>query len=240
MSRYFSSFFISLSFYALFGFGIYYLYSNNKIEIFEKPKKLQIISLNQIELKPQINEIVEEQKVQKDIQEEKIIKKEEPIIQEKIAEIKKPIVKKEIKQKVEKEQIKKTIEAKNELKSELKDEASKPIKNDIVKEQTIQKDIQIPIVDEKKVYLDTHLVQIRNLINKNVHYPTRARKLSIEGIVIVKFRINKDGTIENITILEGHKFLQNATIEAIQEASKSFPKTNETIEIQIPIEYKLI
>ena len=76
MSRYFSSFFISLSFYALFGFGIYYLYSNNKIEIFEKPKKLQIISLNQIELKPQINEIVEEQKVQKDIQEEKIIKKE--------------------------------------------------------------------------------------------------------------------------------------------------------------------
>ena len=36
MSRYFSSFFISLSFYALFGFGIYYLYSNNKIEIFEK------------------------------------------------------------------------------------------------------------------------------------------------------------------------------------------------------------
>ena len=90
MSRYFSSFFISLSFYALFGFGIYYLYSNNKIEIFEKPKKLQIISLNQIELKPQINEIVEEQKVQKDIQEEKIIKKEEPIIQEKIAEIKMP------------------------------------------------------------------------------------------------------------------------------------------------------
>mgnify|MGYP003616854418 CR=1 FL=1 len=103
MSRYFSSFFISLSFYALFGFGIYYLYSNNKIEIFEKPKNLQIISLNQIELKPQINEVVEEQKVQKDIQEEKIIKKEEPIIQEKIAEIKKPIVKKEIKQKVEKD-----------------------------------------------------------------------------------------------------------------------------------------
>jgi hypothetical protein len=45
---------------------------------------------------------------------------------------------------------------------------------------------------------------------------------------------------ENIEIIDGHKFLQNATIEAIQEASKNFPKTNQSIEIQIPIEYKLI
>jgi periplasmic protein TonB len=236
MNRYFISFFISLSLYVLFGFSIFYLYSNNKIEILEKPKNLQIISLNQIELKPQVNKVVEEQKIEKHIQEKEIIKKEEPIIKKKIAEIKKPIVQKEIKKKVEKKQIEKNMETKKES----KDETQKFTKKDNVKEETIQKDIQIPKVDEKKVYLDKHLVQIRNLINKNVHYPTRARKLSIEGIVIAKFKINKDGTIENVTILEGHKFLQTATIEAIQEASKSFPKTNESIEIQIPVEYKLI
>ena len=50
----------------------------------------------------------------------------------------------------------------------------------------------------------------------------------------------ENGDIENITILDGHKFLQNATIEAINEAAKSFPKTNQSIEIQIPIEYKII
>ena len=97
-----------------------------------------------------------------------------------------------------------------------------------------------PLVDEKKDYLDKHLAQIRNLINQNVKYPLKAKKLSIEGIVTVRFRINENGTIENITILDGHKFLQSATIEAIEEASKNFPKTNQSIEIQIPIEYKLI
>ena len=81
---------------------------------------------------------------------------------------------------------------------------------------------------------------IRDLINQNVKYPLKARKLSIQGVVTVRFKINENGTVENIIIVDGHKFLQNATIEAIEEASKKFPKTNKSIEIQIPIEYKLI
>lgn len=236
MKRYINSFLITLSFYVLFGFSIYYFYSNNKIEIVEEPKLSQTISLKYIELKPEVNDIVEEKIVKKEIQEEKIIEKEKPIIEEKIAEIKKPIIKKEIKQKVEKKQIEKTIE----VNKKLEDTPIKPIKNEVVKEQTIQKDIQIAKVDEKKDYLNKHLLEIRNLINENIHYPKRAKKLSIEGIVIVKFKINENGTVENITILEGHEFLQNATIQAIEEASKSFPKTNGSIEIQIPIEFKLI
>ena len=35
-------------------------------------------------------------------------------------------------------------------------------------------------------------------------------------------------------------YFKNSTIEAIEEASKSFPKSEISIEIQIPIEYKLI
>ena len=236
MKRYINSFLITLSFYVLFGFSIYYFYSNNKIEIVEEAKLSRTISLKYIELKPEVNDIVEEKIVKKEIQEEKIIEKEKPIIEEKIAEIKKPIIKKEIKQKVEKKQIEKTIE----VNKKLEDTPIKPIKNEVVKEQTIQKDIQIAKVDEKKDYLNKHLLEIRNLINENIHYPKRAKKLSIEGIVIVKFKINENGTVENITILEGHEFLQNATIQAIEEASKSFPKTNGSIEIQIPIEFKLI
>ncbi|NCA92255.1 energy transducer TonB, partial [bacterium] len=60
------------------------------------------------------------------------------------------------------------------------------------------------------------------------------------GIVTVKFKILENGSIENLIIIDGHKFLQDATIEAIQESAKSFPKANTSIEIQIPIEYKLI
>ena len=106
-------------------------------------------------------------------------------------------------------------------------------KSEIVENKVVQKDIQ-------KEYIDNNLALIRTLINENINYPAKAKKLSIEGIVVVKFKIRENGSVEDIVVLEGHRFLQNATIEAIEEASKEFPKTNKSIEIQIPIEYKLI
>ena len=250
MSRYLFSFFIAFGIYALFYVGFFYFLKNNKI-ILDKPTVNQKISLNHIEMKAMEKEIVEDKVVENSIQEE--IK--EKIEEEKIVEIPKPEIKKELKKETKEKVIKKVqkkeiVEKKQITKKEIKD-SENPKKETIVKEQIVQKHIQseeivknqvdnVPKIDDKKVYLDKHLIQIRNLINQNIKYPKHARKLSIEGIVVVKFKINENGSIENITILEGHKFLQNATIEAIQEASKSFPKTNKSIEIQIPIEYKLI
>jgi periplasmic protein TonB len=244
--------------YVIFFIGVYCFLKNNKI-ILDEPKENQKISLNHIEIKPIEKEFVEDKIVNNNIQEEikeeikeqKIEEKQEEIIEEKVVEVPKPVIKKEIKEKVlKKVQKKEVIEKKQIVKKEIK-ETKNIEKEAVVKEQIVQNDIQIEKtpqkqtkaiekIDDRKAYLDKHLSQIRNLINKNVHYPKRARKLSIEGIVVVKFKINENGSIENIAILEGHKFLQNATIEAIQEASKSFPKTNKSIEIQIPIEYKLI
>jgi periplasmic protein TonB len=254
MSRYLFSFFIAFGIYALFYVGFFYFLKNNKI-ILDKPTVNQKISLNHIEMKAMEKEIVEDKLVNNDIQEEMKEKIEEVIKEEKIVEIPKPEIKKELKKETKEKVIKKVqkkeiVEKKQITKKEIKD-SENPKKETIVKEQIVQKHIQseeivknqindLPKVDDKKVYLDKHLAQIRKLINQNIKYPKRARKLSIEGIVLVKFKINENGSIENITILEGHKFLQNATIEAIQEASKSFPKTNKSIEIQIPIEYKLI
>ena len=106
-------------------------------------------------------------------------------------------------------------------------------KSEIVENKVVQKDIQ-------KEYIDNNLALIRTLINENINYPAKAKKLSIEGIVVVKFKISENGSVEDIVVLEGHRFLQNATIEAIEEASKKFPKTDKSIEIQIPIVYKLI
>jgi TonB family protein len=244
--------------YVIFFIGIYFFLKNNKI-ILDEPKIEQKISLNHIEMKPIEKEIVEDKMVNNNIQEEikeeieeqKIEEKQEPIKEEKIVEVPKPIIKKEIKEKVVKKvQKKEVIEKKQLVKKEIKD-SENPKKETIVKEQIVQKHIQsenitknqvanVPKIDDKKVYLDKHLIQIRNLINQNIKYPIRARKLSIQGVVLVKFKIAQNGNVENITILDGHKFLQNATIEAINEAAKSFPKTNQSIEIQIPIEYKLI
>ncbi len=226
MNRYFNSFFIALCFYVFFAIGIFYTFANDKI-IINKTEVPKTISLNHIELKPKkkpVKEIrKEEPKVEEKKEEIKKEKKKEPI--KKIVETPKPIIKKDI----EKKEIKTT--------KKVEEVENKPLE----KITTPQKEIlSKPVIDEKKEYLDKHLVQIRNLINENVKYPMKARKLSIEGIVVARFKILENGNVENIEIIEGHKFLQNATIEAIQEASKNFPKTNKSIEIQIPIEYKLI
>ncbi len=230
--------------------------SLNHIEI--KPLEKEIVEDKivknsiQEEIKEKIEEIPKEENVEKTEIKDAL---KEVIKEEKIAEIPKPEIKKEIKKETKEKVIKKVqkkeiVEKKQITKKEIKD-SENPKKDSIVKEQIVQKHIQseeivktqindTPKIDDKKVYLDKHLIQIRNLINQNIKYPIRARKLSIQGVVLVKFKITPNGDIENITILDGHKFLQNATIEAINEASKSFPKTNKSIEIQIPIDYKLI
>ena len=250
MNRYFGSFFIALIFYVLFAFTVFYFFFNEKI-IIKEPNLEQTISLKHIELKEKEEKIVEAKVVEKSIQEEK---KEEPIIQEKPIETTKPIIKKEIVKKVQEKPIeKKKVVVEKAIEKPLEKEIKEdlPKTNNIVEDKIVNKDIQEQkttikdnsqqeIVNEKKDYLDKHLAQISNLIKQNVKYPNRARKLSIQGVVLVRFKILENGNVEDITILNGHKFLQEATIEAIMEASKKFPKVNSTIEIQIPIEYKII
>ena len=226
MRRYFSSFFIAISFYAFFAVCLFYLMANDKIFI-KKAEETKLISLNHIELKPEIKE----EKKEPEPQTKEIVK------EEKIVETPKPITPKKVEKKeIEKKTVEKITEKKVVEKQE--SEPSKKIQEQVFNK--IEEKAPQPLINEKKDYLDKHLAQIRNLINQNVKYPLKAKKLSIEGIVTVRFKINENGTIENITILDGHKFLQSATIEAIEEASKNFPKTNKSIEIQIPIEYKLI
>ena len=229
MRRYFSSFFIAISFYAFFAVCLFYLMANDKVFI-KKAEETKLISLNHIELKPEIKEEKKEPESQTKeiVKEEKIVETPKSITPKKVEkkEIEKKITEKKAVEKQESEPTKKIQEQVNKI------EEKAPVSENKLPPK--------PLLDEKKDYLDKHLAQIRSLINKNVKYPLKAKKLSIEGIVTVRFKINEDGTIENITIIDGHKFLQSATIEAIEEASKDFPKTNQSIEIQIPIEYKLI
>ena len=234
MNRYFSSFFIAFFFYTILLFCIFYFILNNEI-IIKKTEEAKLISLNHIELVPEIK-----QEVVKIEEQKKEIEKEIEKVVEKSVEIPKPVIQK----KIEKLKEEKVIEKKSVEKQEFKPikEVEKVVDNTVVeKTKTEEKQLEVkPIIDDKKDYLDKHLAQIRELINKNVKYPSKAKKLSIEGIVIVKFKILEDGTVQNIEIIQGDKFLQTSTIEAIEEASKNFPKTNQNIEIQVPIEYKLI
>ena len=229
MRRYFSSFLIASLIYSFFGFAIFYFYKNSKVEIEEK-KSIQKISLNHIELKEEpkkedVKELVEEKIIQKPIEEKKVVEKP---TEKKIEKKKEQVVKKETPKKQEEKTAHKEV-----VEKVLEKVVENQPKSEIVENKVVQKDIQ-------KEYIDNNLALIRTLINENINYPAKAKKLSIEGIVVVKFKISENGSVEDIVVLEGHRFLQNATIEAIEEASKKFPKTDKSIEIQIPIVYKLI
>jgi len=227
MKRYFGSFFITLFIYASATSTLIYLYSNTEFKE-KKDVSPKIISLNHVEIKKSVPKKIEEVQKVEEIKEEVAVKE---VVENKVI-------------KEEPKPIKKTIKSKKIVKKEIKKAIEKPIQK-VVKEEVIEKPtkkVVTPIVkkDEKKEFLNQHLSQIRALINKNIIYPKRARKMNIQGIVKVKFEILKNGTIGKIDVLTGHKFLQKSTIEAIKRASTSFPKTTTDIDIKIPISYKLI
>ena len=218
MNRYFSSFFITTILYLIGTFFLFYSFADILIVEEKKQEELKI-SLSHV--------MVQQEQTSSQPVSEPIIEPE-PLI-EVPTPIKKKIEKPK-KENIQKKVVKEPIIEKNQNFPE-------PKQNTLVEEKQLNTK---PQIDEKKEYLDKNLALIRSLINENVKYPSKAKKLSIEGIVVVKFKILEDGSVQNIEIIEGHALLRSSTIEAIEEASKSFPKSEMSIEIQIPIEYKLI
>ncbi len=218
MNRYFSSFFITTILYLIGTIFLFYTFAD--ILIIEEKKQEELkISLNHVMVQ-------QEQTSAQPVS--------EPIIEpEPLAQVPTPIKKKI--EKPKKDNIQKKV-AKEPIIEKVQN-LSEPKQNTLIEEKQLTTK---PQIDERKEYLDKNLALIRSLINENVKYPSKAKKLSIEGIVVVKFKILEDGSVQNIQIIEGHALLRNSTIEAIEEASKSFPKSEISIEIQIPIEYKLI
>ena len=218
MNRYFSSFFITTILYLIGTIFLFYAFADILIVEEKKQEELKI-SLSHVMVQ-------QEQTSSQPVS--------EPIIEpEPLVEVPTPIkkkIEKPKKENIQKKVVKEPIIEKNQNLLE-------PKQNTLVEEKQLTTK---PQIDEKKEYLDKNLALIRSLINENVKYPSKAKKLSIEGIVVVKFKILEDGSVQNIQIIEGHTLLRSSTIEAIEEASKSFPKSEISIEIQIPIEYKLI
>jgi protein TonB len=48
-------------------------------------------------------------------------------------------------------------------------------------------------------------------------YPAIARQARIQGIVLLRATISKDGTIENLQLLSGQPMLAQAAIEAVRQ-----------------------
>jgi protein TonB len=81
-------------------------------------------------------------------------------------------------------------------------------------------------------------------VANRVNYPDYAKNNNIQGKVFIQFIINKEGIVEDVTILRGvHPVLNDEAIRVV----KTFPKwkpgevcgKNVKVSFQIPINFKL-
>ena len=61
-------------------------------------------------------------------------------------------------------------------------------------------------------------VQSARLVNKvQPVYPALARQARIEGVVRLHAIIGKDGSIEQLEVISGHRLLQQAALDAVRQ-----------------------
>lgn len=221
--RYTRSFLLTLVLYGVIIVGLFLFF-----QALHQPKTLskeKILSLNHISLIEQEKKEIKSKAPQKPPQKPVEKKRNE-----------KPI-EKPMKQKVEEKIVPKPLEKQKELVK--KKEVTQEVKPEKEEEEKEQEAIQKSTQAYEKKFLDEHLRQIVQLIQKNINYPKRARILRIQGKVMVQFTILKNGSVEEIQALDGHRLLINSSIKAIENASKAFPTVEKSITIKVPIAYVL-
>lgn len=79
------------------------------------------------------------------------------------------------------------------------------------------------------------------MIEKAATYPTIARKLRLEGVVTVFFILNADGTVDqaNISSTSGNKILDDKALSTILSLSGDYPALGKTVELRIPVAFRL-
>lgn len=85
------------------------------------------------------------------------------------------------------------------------------------------------------------LGHIRSLIENAITYPSIARKLRLEGIVLVTFILKPNGTVDTVKVKSssGSNILDTKAIQTILNLSGDYPALGKTFELSIPIAFHL-
>ncbi|GAA0879534.1 energy transducer TonB [Algoriphagus jejuensis] len=125
-----------------------------------------------------------------------------------------------------------------------------------VKETTVIKEVVIaeaPVVEKADEIFDVVETQPNppggmsgwnQYLSKNLKYPTQARRMGIEGTVIVVFVINTDGSIQDVEVLRGiGGGCDEEAVKVVQEAPKWEPGKQRgrpvRTRMRLPIRFKL-
>jgi len=85
------------------------------------------------------------------------------------------------------------------------------------------------------------LGHIRTMIENAITYPSIARKLRLEGVVLVTFILKPDGTVDtaHVKSTSGSNVLDDRAIQTILSLSGDYPSLGKTFELSLPIAFNL-
>ncbi|EPE3794392.1 energy transducer TonB family protein [Campylobacter lari] len=117
--------------------------------------------------------------------------------------------------------------------------------NEKIKPQkTIAQEKNTPITSQESISLASNnelLKEVKQAIDEALIYPRQAKKMRMNGEILVEFTWTKDKNLLNLKILKPSKYklLNNSALETIRIASKNFPQYEKTFHIRIPLIYKI-
>ncbi len=174
--------------------------------------------------------------------EKEIVEKPDEVIKEEIPEPEK--VKQETEVKTKEKVLEKDIEVTEEVKQTVKEtrresriDVNTGQSGGISKSDRMQHELDQSAENQ---YIKEHFDYINKIVRINISYPYKARKMSMEGDVIISFIVCLDGSVKGIKIdkSSGFRTLDDNAEKAVRKASP-FPPPPVEVKIVIPITYKL-
>jgi periplasmic protein TonB len=157
-------------------------------------------------------------------------------------------IKKEVKKVIKETKVVKPIEEKTLQETQQKQavveslEAFTPqIPHTEQKDHPIQKQELAPQnspLSEQKL---SQLALIRSLIQNALRYPTIAKKLRIEGVVLVSFSLSTTGRISNLQLVQSSSssVLDKRALQTVSSLDGEFPQLDKKVDLKIPIAFSL-
>lgn len=135
---------------------------------------------------------------------------------------------------------------------EKKEEIVKPIQeNTVVSEPLVTQQVAEPIkqatpaptpAQQQQAFVQTNFTIIRDMVLRNLVYPSMAKRMGHIGVVEVTLVIDTNGKLVKYFISQGSdsKLLDKAALDSVEKvANADFPKPQTTSTIVLPVSFRL-